>query len=176
MRTPPEKPTFTFRNGVTVTLERVGPLFALPLRKAFPPPPPPLAPGVGGEMEPNPADPDYAKELEAYHEELGSRIQFAMLDAGISDDLEIDVAQLARLRRIAKVNGATIEDDDRMAYIKYCLISELDDIARFSAALAAYGSISEEDIRAAGAMFSGDGGRDAAGNGTPVLAEEPAEV
>jgi hypothetical protein len=173
----PEKPTFTFRNGITVTLERVGPLFALPIRKAFPPPDPPLAPGVGGELEPNPADPDYARALTAYHEELGFRVQVAMLDAGISDDLEIDAAQVARIRRIAKRNGASLDDeDDRQVFIKYCLIPALDDITRFTRALAAYGTVTEEDARAAAAMFPGDGGRGAAGAGPDAAAPVAAEV
>lgn len=165
MRTPPEKPTYTFSNGVTVTLERVGPLFALPIQKANPPPDPPMAPGVGGLMEPNDADPDYHKALEAYHTRLGTLIQMAMFDAGISDDLEIDTKAVARLRRIAKEHGGEIVESDRMAYITYCLLSDTNDIAGFNAALATYGHVAEEDIRAAGAMFPGDGGRESAGEG-----------
>lgn len=160
MRNPPEKPTFTFRSGVTVTLERVGPLFALPIRKAFPPPTPPLAPGVGGLLEPNPSDPDYERDLAAYQQELGTRVQMAMLDAGIADDLEVDAAAVARVRRMAAKHGGAIEEtDDRLVYIMYCLLSDTDDVARFNAALATYGHVTEEDVAAAAAMFSGDGGR-----------------
>lgn len=156
-RSTPDKPTFTFRNGVTVTLERVGPLFALPIRKAFPPPAPPMAPGVGGQMEPNPADPDYVIAMATYTEELQLRIQDALLDAAISDDLEIDMEAVARIRRKAEQWGAPLPERlDRLVYIKYCLISHSDDLVSLFDKVATYGHVAEEDIRAAGAMFSSD--------------------
>lgn len=157
MRTPPPKPTFTFSSGITVTLERVGPLFAMPIQRAHPPPSPPLAPGVGGALEPNEADPDYIRAVEAHQGELALLIQDAILDAAIGDDLEVDTAAVARLRRVMKRHGAELPEDDRLAYIKYCVVTNGEDLERFMAALAQYDGVREADVAAAAAMFSGDG-------------------
>lgn len=146
------KPTLTV-NGITITLERVGPMYAIPIVRANPPPTPPLAPGVGGEMEPNPSDPDYIAAMEAHQEFIKELTQDAYMDAAISDDLEIDHAAVARLRTKAAKRGAQLDPDDRMAYIKYCLFTDFDDITRFYEAMSDYDGVREEDVRAADAMF-----------------------
>jgi hypothetical protein len=158
--------------GITVTLERVGPMYAMPIQRANPPPDPPLAPGVGGEMEPNPSDPDYHKALEDYEARLRSLLNDALLDAAIGDDLEVDTAAVARLRAKAAKYGATLEADDRLAYIKYCLIPHTDDMELFFTALSEYDTVREEDIRAAGAMFRGDGTGNSDRPGDAVAAEK----
>lgn len=174
-RDTPKKPTFTFRNGITVTLERVGPMYAMPIQRANPPPDPPLAPGVGGEMEPNPNDPDYHKAMEAYQRRMAELLNDALLDAAIGDDLEIDTKAIARLRKkVAKYNGV-LEEDDRLCYIKYCLFSHTDDMALFFTALSEYDGVSEEDIRIAGAMFRGDG-TEAADRGRDEVAAQVADT
>lgn len=172
----PAKPTFTFRNGITVTLERVGPMYAMPIQRANPPPDPPLAPGVGGELEPNPNDPDYYRAMESYQERLRSLMNDALLDAAIGDDLEIDGAAVARLRTKAAKYGGVLEDDDRLCYIKYCLIPHTDDLELFFTALANYDNVSEEDIRAAGAMFQRPGAGQADRGRDEVAAPEPDTV
>lgn len=153
----PEKPKFTTKSKITVTLERVGPMYALPIQRANPPPEPPLAPGVGGEMEPNPNDPDYHKAMEAYNVRMRELLNDALMDAAISDDLVIDTVAVARLREKAAKYGAVLEPDDRLCYIKYCVFPHTDDIERFFEALANYDTVTEEDVRAAGAMFRGNG-------------------
>lgn len=171
-RTVQPKPTFTSRSGITVTLERVGPMYALPIQRANPPPDPPLAPGVGGEMEPNPNDPDYHRVMEAYNVRMRELLNDALLDAAIGDDLEVDEKAVARLRTKAAKYGGVLEDDDRLAYIKYCVFPHTDDIERFFEALANYDTVTEEDIRAAGAMFRGNGAGQSDRSGDAVAAEE----
>lgn len=153
-----EKPTFTFSTGITVTLERVGPMVALPIERAHPPPSPPLAPGVGGMLEPNPADPDYLRALERHRVTIGLLIQDVILDAGISDDLFVDAATVARIRRVMAAHGTPIPDDesDRMVYLKYVCIGDIQrDFEAFNRALRQYDRPTEEDIGAAEATFRG---------------------
>ena len=160
----PQKPQFTFSGGITVTLERVGPMVAAPVRKAFPPPQPPLAPGVGGALEPNPADPDYLRAIEAYNQEFNFRLQDVLLLQGIGDDLVVDHEAVARLRRTMADLGAPIPEteSDRLVYIKYLVVASADDIPRFVAALAHYDTPQEDDVSAASAVFPGDVPRAAA--------------
>lgn len=175
-RETPKKPTLTLRNGITLTLERVGPMYAMPITRANPPPDPPLAPGVGGEMEPNPSDPDYLKALETHREFLTMLTQDAYMDAAISDDLEIDHAAVARLRAKAAKYGGVLEDDDRLCYIKYCVFSDFDEITRFYEAMADYDGVHEEDVRAAEAMFQRSGTGEPDRGRDEVAAQEPSPV
>ena len=152
----PNKATFTFSNGVTVALERVGPMVALPIQRANPPPSPPLAPGVGGQLEPNPADPDYEGVLAAHNQKVALLIQEAILDLGIADDIEIDTDAVARIRRVYKKQGIELNDDDRMIYIKYICLAGQDDIEGIFNAIRNY-DVTEEAIRAAEEMFPSNG-------------------
>lgn len=167
----PPKATYTFSNGVTVALERVGPLFALPIQRANPAPAPPLAPGVGGMLEPNPADPDYEATLAAHNQKLALIIQEALLDMGIAEDIEIDQAAVDRIRQGYQRIGITMPETDRMLYIKYVCISNQIDLEGLFSAIRNY-DVSEEAIRAAEDMFPSNGvGAAAFGD-----AEDPAEV
>lgn len=151
-RSVPAKATYTFANGVTVALERVGPLFALPIQRANPPPDPPLAPGAFGQMEPNPADPDYAAALAAHQQKLAFIIQDALLDLGVSDDIVVDLIAVNRVREVYGRSGIELPERDKMVYIKHVLISNQDDLEGLFTAIRTY-EVSEEAIAAAGAMF-----------------------
>lgn len=175
-RAAPEKPTFTSRSGITITLERVGPMYAMPIQRANPPPDPPLASDGHGGMEPNPNDPDYHKAMEAYQARMRELLSGALMDAAIGDDLEVDEKAVARLRRKAAKYGATLEEDDRLCYIKYCVFSHTDDLELFFTALANYDGVSEEDIRVAGAMFQRNGAEAADRGRDEVAAQEPDTV
>jgi hypothetical protein len=170
-RSVPARATYTFANGATVALERVGPLFALPIQRANPPPPPPLAPGVGGALEPNPADPDYAKTLEAHQQRIAFLIQDALLDLGVADDLPIDAAAVARVRSVYARSGVELAESDKLVYLKYVCIGSQDELERLFKAIRSY-DVSEEAIGVAGEMFPDHGDGAAAGGG----AGDPAEV
>jgi hypothetical protein len=161
-RTVPLRPTFTFSNGAVATLERVGPLFAMPIMKAYPDPEPPLAPGISGEMQPNRADPDYEEALQKHQEWRANKIQDAIVDACISDDFVIDQEAVARVKRIYARAGVSIdEEDNRMIYLKYCCIGQPDELNRLLDAVRNYSTVSEAQIEAASAMFQDNGERPA---------------
>jgi hypothetical protein len=160
-RIPPPKPTFTFSTGITVTLERVGPLIGVPIAKANPPPQPPTqrmetAPGVFADVE-NPHHPAYKEALRLHDERVQSLITRSMLDAGISDDLELPLEEIARFRRVMRRQGVEIpaDEDDRTVYILYMLVGNETDIPRFVTALQHYGN-TQEAVRAAKATFQSD--------------------
>lgn len=152
----PAKAIFTFSTGVTVGLERVSPLFALPIQRANPPPLAPLAPGVGGQLEPNPADPEYENILAAHNQTLALIVQEALLDMGIADDLDIDQVAVDRIRAGYERVGITLPETDRMIYIKYICIGNQTDIEELFNAIRNY-DVTEEAIRAAEEMFPGNG-------------------
>lgn len=158
-RSVPPKPTFTFSNGAVATLERVGPLFAMPIMKAYPDPEPPMAPGINGEMQPNPADPEYEEALARHQEWRANKIQDAIMDACISDDFVIDQDAVDRVLRIYARAGITIDEDQRMIYIKYCCLGQPDELNRLLDAVRDYSTVSEAQIEAASAMFQDTGER-----------------
>ena len=171
-RTVPPKPTFTFSNGAVATLERVGPLFAMPVLKAYPPPDPPLAPGIGGEMQPNPADDDYIKALDAHDTKVQLIMNDLLLDLGISDDMAVDQSAVDRYRTIMRKAGIELPEDDRMLYIKYCCLTQEEDFAVYQA-IRDYDAPSEEAIAEAGNMFQRNGTRAADRGSDEVAAQEP---
>lgn len=152
-RSVPAKASYTFANGVTVALERVGPLFALPIQRANPPPSAPLAPGAFGQMEPNPADPDYARILNEHQQRIAFILQDALLDLGVSDDIVVDILAVNRVRKVYERSGIDLPESDKMVYIKHVCISSQDDLEGLFTAIRTY-EVSEEAIGAAGAMFS----------------------
>lgn len=165
-RTPPPKPTFTFSTGITVTMERVGPLIGVPIAKANPPPQPPVqrvetAPSVWTEVE-NAGHPDHKAAIQAHEEKIQSLLTRAMLDAGISDDLAVPADEVARFRRVMRRQGVEIpaDEDDRTVYILYMLVGNQTDIPRFVEALQHYGNV-QEAVVAAKATFPGDIQREA---------------
>lgn len=160
-RTPPPKPTFTFSTGITVTMERVGPLIGVPIAKENPPPPPPVqrvetAPGVWTELE-NPGHPDHKAALQAHEEKVQSLLTRMMLDAGISDDLVVPADEVARFRRVAHRQDVKIppNEDDRTVYILYMVVGSQTDIPRFVEALQNYGNV-QKAVVAAKETFPGD--------------------
>lgn len=175
-RTPPPIPTVTTSTGVTLPIARYSPLLILDLMRAFPPPAPPLAPGVGGELEPNPADPDHQRALAAHQQELQLRINDALLDFGIGDDVAIDPARLARARAKAARHGMQTTGDDRLDYIRLVAIGGPGDLQLILTAIRTYTSPSEEAIGAAEAAFRGDVGGAAGGSGGAGAAAEPGAV
>lgn len=171
MRMPPPKPVFTFANGVAVTLERVGPLIAAEIQAEHPAPSPPLAPGVGGAMEPNPADPLYDSTLAAHTNQLAMLIMDAYFDLGVSDDIEIDETAVARMRSYQARRGKDITNlTDKVVYIKYVLVTDGNDLPDLLMAIQRYDAPQEGQIAAAEATFR----RDVPGDGsahpaTPAL-------
>jgi hypothetical protein len=171
-RVVPEKPIFTFSNGAIAQLERVGPLFAMPILKAYPPPDPPLAPGVGGEMQPNRADPDFEVALQEHDTKVQLIMNDLLLDLGISDTMEIDQVAVDRYRSIMRKAGIELPEDDRMLYIKYCCLTQEEDFAVYQA-IRDYDAPSEEAIAAAANMFQRHGTRTADLGSNEVAAQEP---
>lgn len=170
------KPTFMFSSGEIVTLERVGPLFALPIQRANPPPPPPLAPGVGGALEPNPADPDYEKTLADHNMKVLLIIQETLLDLGISDDLPgYDQARVDRVRRAYERSGITMPETDRMIWIKHVCITTQADMEGLFEAIRNY-DVTEEAITTAAEMFPSDSFGAATSGSVTASSKVPASV
>jgi hypothetical protein len=139
-RTPPELPTFTFKDtGVTVHLRKLSPFMAdqigKALRKEKPAPTPPLNTVDYGDgkttKEPNPADPAYQQALADYEAwiagEAGQRLIQIVLDYAVEVG-EIDTAHVASVRAIMAAIGAPVEDDDRTVYLKYIAVGSQDDL------------------------------------------------
>jgi hypothetical protein len=169
MRTVPPKPLFTFSDGTTVTLERVGPLIAAEIQSEHPAPQPPLAPGVDGALEPNPADPDYAAALEQHATTINLLITDAYLDLGVSDDIAVDEAAVARVRRYQASRGKDISHlTDKVVYLKYILMRSEADIGELLLAIVSYDRPTEGAISAAEAAFRSDVSRDRSEDAAPT--------
>lgn len=153
------KPDFTFSNGVTVKLNRLGPLIAIPIMKRYKPPVPPTqaietGPNQFREVE-NPSHPDYIAAIAAHEALVSEKIQDAMLELGIDKtSVEIDEDQVKSIREY--IGDVIAADTDFLVYLKYCVVASNDDLILFARALKNYDKPSEEGISSAKLTFPGE--------------------
>lgn len=160
-RAVPPPPTHTFPNGAVATVRQPSQFtlaaIEIGIRTQHPKPQPPLAPGVGGELEPNPADPAYEADVRAWQEQVQLRTFDALLELYV--DVAVDQAELDTLAgALDRVGVQLAEVSDKVAYIKHCCVR---DLARDLAPVAALirGEIpTEADVQAHVETFSGDVG------------------
>jgi len=117
-----------------------------------------LAPGVGGLLEPNPADPDYATTLTDHAQRVALIMQDALIDMGVSDDLAVDLDAVTRVRRIYARAGVTLEESDRMVFLKHVCVGNQADLVGLFTAIRSY-DVTEEVVASAAAMFPRHGPR-----------------
>lgn len=172
-------PAHTFKDsGITVSLRKLGPSVMTDLqttvRKEWQrsddpdkqEPKPPLAKGVGGELEPNPADPDYATAHAAWTQRVMGEASTRLLTlaALYSVECEVDMDAVARLRAAYKVTNIVADEDaeltqeqrDRIFYVTRILCATADDLRDLSLAVVRRSTPSEEGVQAHIATFQGD--------------------
>ncbi len=151
----------TFPNGAVATIRQISQFTLASLEVAcarqWPKPTPPLAPGVGGELEPNPADPEYQTALQRWQVEQALHVMDAMLDLAV--DIDVDSGELARIMDLFARMGQPLEEiSDKVAYLKHCCVLDMDRDLMPLARLIRGGIPQEEDVSAHVATFSGDVG------------------
>lgn len=128
-RAVPAPQEFTFPNGKLARISRVsqftlGNLQAAAQRR-IPRPAPPLAAGVGGAMEPNPADPDYEAALITWQQQIALAINDLTLDLAVQLTLDDDDrGELEQLRAtLERLDAPLDEVSDKVAYIKHIALA-----------------------------------------------------
>lgn len=150
--------TFTFSTGITVRLKRVSPFLIAELRKAHPPPDPPLQEvdyGDGNKrMEPNAAHPDYLKALEQYQESMWTRQTRYIVQHGVmlDGDWKEQVAALRDEWR-AEQGAELSETDDFHAYLQFICAGASDDYLNLVNAIMAGSQPTEAAIKAEADSF-----------------------
>lgn len=177
-RVVPALPAHTFKDsGITVSLRKLGPSVMTDLqttvRKEWQrsddpdkrEPKPPLAPGVGGEAEPNPADPDYITAHAAWVQRVMGEASTRLLTlaALYSVECEVDTEAVARLRAAYKVSQVVADEDDaldqeqrdKIFYVTRICCATADDLKDLSIAVVRRSTPSEEGVQAHIATFQG---------------------
>lgn len=123
-------------SGKRISIRKVSPFLGDEVRKAFPPPKPPLQKVMLGGVEteePNPAHPDYQAALRAHNIEMGQRIQRLMIKRGVVIELGDDEkAEVEELRADIEAEGVTLPASDKDVYLWHICIStpqDLEDLA-----------------------------------------------
>lgn len=162
----PEQLTFVFPNGAEGIVHPLSQYtianLEIACRKQFPPPAVPLAPGVGGELQPNEADPDYEEALRVYATEQQSRIFDRMLEVAV--DIHVDDQELERISRAMERVGAPIEElSDKVAYIKHCCLVSMEtaeeDMTTLARLITGQAVPTEADVQAHVETFQSDVGQ-----------------
>lgn len=165
-RAVPDQLSFVFPNGAEGIIYPLSQYtianLEIATRKQYPPPAVPLAPGVGGEMQPNEADPDYEIALRKYATEQQSRVFDRMLQVAV--DIQVDDQELERLSRAMESVGAPIEEiTDKVAYIKHCCLVSLEtaqqDMTTLARLITGQAVPTEADVQAHVETFQGDVGQ-----------------
>jgi hypothetical protein len=147
-RAVPPLPEFTFPDsGITVGLRRFAPdtqdQITRELMRKNPAPPVPMVEGVERsdgtfEMEPNPADPDYQKEVMAYFQRLSVETNAKMFDLALRRiEVEVDRDAVDQYKEDMAAIGMPFdtEVDDRTIYIRHICISSTYDLSALLAYL-----------------------------------------
>lgn len=153
-RAAPAAPTYTFPNGKVARLHPVSQFtqaaIEIGIRKAFPPPSPPLNDVDYGDgkikQEPNSSDPDYLAAIRRYQAEYSQKLFAAIID--LAADIEVDTVALERVKEMfVRHNIPFDEPSDKVAYVKHCCIFDLSaEMPRFMAALRDLMGPKEEDV------------------------------
>lgn len=118
-------PDFTFKDtGITVQIRKVSPLLGMEIRKAFPPPKPPVVETPLGPEE-NEADPDYEAAMQAYGLMIEEKASRLYIKRGV--ECVVDQEAVERLRADMRDEGITLEGDDKYLYIRYICVGSQED-------------------------------------------------
>lgn len=163
-RAAPPAPTYTFPGGQVATLHAVSQFtqasIEIGIRRAFPPPSPPLNEVDYGDgvkkLEPNPSDPEHEQALRRYQADYSQRLFAAIIDLAV--DIEIDQAALERVKAMFERHGIPFDEpSDKVAYVKHCCIFDIaEEMPKFMAALRDLMGPKEEDVADHVATFPGD--------------------
>lgn len=164
-RAVPDQLSFVFPNGAEGIIHPLSQYtianLEIATRKQYPPPAVPLAPGVGGEMQPNEADPDYEVAVQRYQVEHQARLMDRLFDVAV--DIQVDDQELERLSRAMERVGAPIEElSDKVAYIKHCCLVNSKtfqhDMQALASLITGQAVPTEADVQAHVETFQGDVG------------------
>lgn len=122
-------PTFTFQDtGITVQIRKVSPSIGTEIRKAFPPPKPPVhRVEIGGQIveEANEADPDYDRAYQEWGLMVEAKAARLYIKRGV--ECEVDAQAVASVRADMAAEGIELEGDDKYIYIRYICVGTEDD-------------------------------------------------
>lgn len=130
-RETPQPLTHTFPNGAVATVYPLSQFtianLGVAAQKRLPKPQPPLAPGVGGELEPNEADPTYLDEtLPQWQAAQALLMNDLLIEAAV--EVDIDTRALERVRRVLERIDAPLDEvSDTVAYIKHVCYAGVDE-------------------------------------------------
>lgn len=145
--------TITLSTGIQVKVKKVSPFTLAAVQKRYPPPRPPMAPGVGGELEPNDADPDYLQALEDHTALRSEKVMQALFALGL--DVEIDQAALTEFKASMAALDIEITGDDKQVYIRHIAIGTKEDMDLISQAVTRTTLPTEEAVQEHLDTFSG---------------------
>lgn len=122
-------PAFVFQDtGITVQIRKVSPSIGTEIRKAFPPPKPPVhRVEIGGQMvdEANEADPDYERAYQEWGLMVEAKAAKLYIKRGV--ECEVDHEAVAKLKSDMAEEGIDLDGDDKYLYIRYiCIGTEAD--------------------------------------------------
>lgn len=152
---------FVFSTGAKVKVRRVSPFLVAELRKAHPPPEPPLQEVDYGDgqkrQEPNAAHPDYLKARAEYDVRLRERQTDYIVKRGVVLDGDWQ-AQIADLRaEWRREQGAELsEPDDALAYIQFVCVGVPSEYLNLVNAIMGESQPTEEAVKAEAASFRGE--------------------
>jgi hypothetical protein len=154
---------FEFKDtGIVVSIRKVSPLLTVELRKAFPPPAPPMqAVDVAGEMveEINFSDPDYIKASEEYAIEFENQMRELLVERGViipetNTTWKNEVTELREFWRSRY--GKELGPNDKMEFILHIAVGTDMDFMELIRAITTRSQPTEEAITAAKAAFPGE--------------------
>lgn len=160
--TPELKPFTCVDTGIVILIRKVSPMLGNELRKAFPPPTPPVQQvEIDGQMvdEPNPAHPDYQKALNDYNQETEVRMRRLLIKRGIEfvDDIQAKEAskQVEELRKSWKEDfGKELdESNDKVAFVWFIAAGTDKGIEEITQAIMTRSQPSQEDVELARVAF-----------------------
>lgn len=152
--------TFTFGTGRTCKIKKISAMLAQDVRRSMEkrkPKPPMQRVNYGDEQEPvwseepNPADPEYQRAMEAHERAIGEKAMRLCLELGTV--IEIDAEAMRAYREVL----ATEEIEPEEASEKYLFITRIcatgDDLTNLIAAIYGQSQPTEEAVDAAKATF-----------------------
>lgn len=160
----PELKLFTFTDtGIKILIRKVSPMLGNELRKAFPPPKPPIQEvEVDGEKvrESNPAHPDYVAAMNAYNQEMEVRMRRLLIKRGVEylPDQEAEaLTQVDELRKswMEDYGQPLDEPSDKVVYIWFIAAGTDKGIEEITSAILSRSQPSQEDVNIAKDSFRG---------------------
>ena len=161
----PELTPFTFADtGVKVLIRKVSPMLMNELRKAFPPPVPPVQTvEVDGEMvaTPNPAHPDYQAALAAYNQDMEVKGRRLLVKRGI-EWLDADQEKEA-LEQVTELRKSWVEDygveldepSDKVVYVWFIAAGTDKGIEEVTSAIISRSQPTADEVALAKTSFRG---------------------